>query len=86
MELRSKAYRTLMNLSAEQMEAYEEVLNILYVRWQTTTSKKDTQFETIWQLAKKEGKSEGIREFLQFISNPPKYGGTPKTRLDQATS
>jgi hypothetical protein len=60
----------LLHFDNPEIMAMEEVKTRLFMLWAENGVKKDTEFDTIWQLAKNEGKKEGVNEFIKQITNP----------------
>jgi hypothetical protein len=50
------AYEALLVLAADLMD-----------KWQSTGIKADSEFETIWNVAKREAKVEALKEFLYSL-------------------
>jgi hypothetical protein len=70
MTLSEQTKSILKNLDNPEFMAMEEVKMKLQNKWATATVKKDTEFETIWAVAQREAKIQGVIEFLQILTNP----------------
>jgi hypothetical protein len=52
-------------------QTIDKILNEMIDKWNTEQCKKDSEFETIWALAYKEGKVAGLTDFKNLIENLP---------------
>ena len=73
MQLPEATARILANMNRGTFEALEQVSILLRAASNEPSHKKDTEFDTVWALAVEEGKTQGVKELLQVISNPIKY-------------
>lgn len=52
----------------ERFEALESLAEELKIKWNAEKKKKETEFDTIWELAYLEGKVEGLTDYFKNIS------------------
>ena len=60
----------LLTLSYAQVKAMEKLKDTLLLAWATTSFKKDTEFDTLWNVAGYEAKHSALIEFMKLIHNP----------------
>lgn len=60
----------IQSLVGDQQKALIALGEDLKLTYEETSAKKETEWETLWQVAFKEGKKQGINEFLQKLDNP----------------
>ena len=72
MRLSEQTIAILKNLDNPEFMALEEVKSKMIQTWAETTVKKATEWETLWAVAEREAKKNGVIEFLQIIFNPEK--------------
>lgn len=70
MFLSDSTKRIFLGLDTPDFMALEELKDSLYKFWSEPGLKKDTEFETIWAIAEREGKKKGLIEFLNILHNP----------------
>lgn len=56
-----------MLVQSDYWESIEPFMDVLFKKWNSVPVKKENEFETIYELAKKEGKFEGVKEFINSI-------------------
>lgn len=59
--------RLRMLVQSEFWSSIEPFMEILIKKWNDVPVKGESEFETIYNLAAKEGKIEGVREFIRSI-------------------
>jgi hypothetical protein len=68
MGISPQAKNTLENFDTPQFNALHEVRDELIKSWLKEGIKKETEFETIWAMAKREGKIEGTLELIRELN------------------
>lgn len=56
-------------MEGQHWEAIYTFLSIMNVKWNDTPIKADDQFNTTWNMAVKEGKIIGMKEFFDTLEN-----------------
>jgi len=65
-----KSKQVIRGMPLQSIEAIKDYLMTeLIPKWTTASTKMDTEFDTIWDMASKEGKVQGILELLIELEN-----------------
>lgn len=56
-------------MMSREWEAFVALISILEKKWSEDEVKAETEFNTVWNLAKKEGKLEALRSLLEILQN-----------------
>lgn len=70
MKLSEATISILKSLDNPEFMAMDEVKIKMMDLISMESIKKETEFDTIWALAERQGMVRGINEFLQILSNP----------------
>lgn len=70
MRLSDQSISILKNLDNPEFMALEEIRAKMAQTLAETSVKKATEWETLWAVAEREAKMQGIIEFLQIVFNP----------------
>lgn len=54
-------------VESDKWDAIEPFVDKIVEKWNKVEVKRESEFETLWELAKREGKIEGVREFISSI-------------------
>lgn len=54
-------------MESDKWDAIEPFVDKIVEKWNKVEVKRESEFETLWELAKREGKIEGVREFISSI-------------------
>lgn len=54
-------------LEDERFTPFLKIQNYLIQQWKNESAKRDTEFETVWAMADREGKINGVNAFLDAL-------------------